>query len=192
MKSTLAHKFSHALALAATAAFVGCATQEAQQPAPVPAPAPQPAPAPAPAAKPAPEAPKPAAAPAKPAVLSIKSVELFEFNKATLTPAARDLLAKQVVARMWELASIRDINVNGHADRLGTSEYNQKLSDARAQAVRHYLVSRGMEAGRVETFSYGKTLPVKSCPDDKNRAALIACLEPNRRVEVEIEGIRKP
>ena len=159
----------------------GCTTQEAPAPAPAPAPTPAPAPA-APVAAPAPEAPK------KPAAVNIASSQLFEFNKATLTPAARKLLDDEVIGRLKDLGAIRYINVNGHADRLGSSQYNQKLSEKRADAVRAYLVSKGVEANRVETFGFGKTMPVKSCPDQKNRKDLIECLSPNRRVVVEIQG----
>lgn len=173
------------LAAVSIATFVGCATQEAPAPAPAPAPTPAPAPAapaPAPVAKPAPEAPK------KPAIVNLASTELFEFNKATLTPEARKLLDSEVIARLRDLGSVRYINVNGHADRLGSAQYNQKLSERRADAVRAYLVSKGVDASRVETFGFGKTLPVKACPDEKQRKALIECLTPNRRVVVEIQG----
>jgi OmpA-OmpF porin, OOP family len=178
------------LAAASLAAFFGCATQEAPAPAPAPAPTPAPAPAataapapaPAPVAKPAPEAPK------KPAVVNIASTELFEFNKATLTADARGLLDREVIGRLKDLGTIRYINVNGHADRLGTPQYNQKLSEKRAEAVRAYLVSKGVDAKSVETFGFGKTLPVKACPDQKQRKGLIECLTPNRRVVVEVQG----
>jgi len=177
-----------AIAAASLVAIIGCATQEA--PAPAPAPAPTPAPAPAPAAKPAPQpVAKPAPeAPKKPAVVNIASRELFEFNKATLTPEARKLLDGEVIAKLKDLGAIRYINVNGHADRLGSVQYNQKLSERRADAVRAYLVSKGVEASRVETFGFGKTMPVKSCPDQKQRKEVIECLAPNRRVDVEIQG----
>jgi len=177
------------LAAASVAAFFGCATQEAPAPAPAPAPIPAPAPAaaapapaPAPVAKPAPEAPK------KPAIVNIASTELFEFNKATLSADARGLLDRDVIGKLKDLGTIRYINVNGHADRLGTPQYNQKLSEKRADAVRAYLVSKGVDAKSVETFGFGKTLPVKSCPDQKQRKDLIECLAPNRRVIVEIQG----
>ena len=54
--------------------------------------------------------------------------------------------------------------------------------------MRAYLVSKGIDARGVETFGFGKTLPVKSCPDQKDRKSLIECLAPNRRVVVEIQG----
>ncbi len=181
---------------AALAAVVGCATTEEPKPAPAPAPAPVPAtPAPAPAAAPAPApAPKPApiAAPAKPTVLRISSTELFDFNKAVLTMAATDKLDREVVVRLGEFQVIQIINVNGHADRLGSAQYNQKLSERRAEAVKAYLVKQGAPADKVETYGYGKTLAVKACPDQKDRKALIECLQPNRRVEVEVQGTARP
>jgi OOP family OmpA-OmpF porin len=174
------------------AALAGCATQEAQKPAPPPAPAPAPAPAPqpAPVAAPAPK-PEPKPEAKKPAVINLSSTELFEFNKATLTPQARELLDREVLPKLRDLADLRYVNVNGHADRLGSAQYNQRLSEKRAEAVRDYLVSKGADAGKLETFGFGKTAPVKSCPDQKSRQALIECLAPNRRVVVEIQGTPK-
>jgi OOP family OmpA-OmpF porin len=176
----------------------GCAT-EPEKPAPKPAPAapapvppPAPAPAPAPAAAPAPapvakpEAPKPPPAP-KP--INLTSTELFEFDKATLTPDARSKLDSEVIAKLKDLRDIKYIIVNGHADRLGSPQYNQALSEKRAEAVRAYLVSRGVDASAIETLGFGKTLPVKSCPDQKDRKSLIECLAPNRRVVVEVQGM---
>jgi OOP family OmpA-OmpF porin len=185
------------LAAASIAALVvaGCAT-EPEKPAPKPAPAPvaKPAPAPAPQAAPAPAptpAPvaKPEPKPAPPKPINLASTELFEFNKATLTPEARAKLDSEVVSKLKDMASIKYIIVNGHADRLGSPQYNQALSEKRAEAVRAYLVSRGVDASSVETLGFGKTLPVKSCPDQKDRKSLIECLAPNRRVVVEVQGM---
>ena len=174
------------LGAAALAALVGCATTEEPKPAPAPAPAPaQPAPAPAPA--PAPVA-KPAPTPPKPMALRLTSTELFEFDKSRLTQEATDKLDREIVVRFGEFREIRQINVNGHADRLGSAQYNQKLSERRAATVKAYLVKQGAPADRVETFGFGKTLQVKSCPNMKDRKKLIECLHPNRRVEVEVLG----
>ena len=178
------------LIVAALAFVAGCAT-EPEKPAPAPAPAPmaqpKPVPAPPPPAPMAKSEPKPAP-PKKPAVTNLASTELFEFNKAVLTPAARAKLDSEVVAKLRELKDIRYIIVNGHADRLGSTQYNQKLSEKRADAVRAYLVSKGIDASKVETLGFGKTLPVKGCPDQKDRKGLIECLSPNRRVVVEVQG----
>jgi OOP family OmpA-OmpF porin len=119
----------------------------------------------------------------------LSSTELFEFNQATLTPEARAKLDKEIVARAKDLGSISLVHIDGHADRLGSHEYNQKLSEKRAEAVRAYLVSRGFDAARIEVLGSGKTNAVKSCPDQKNRKALIECLAPNRRVVVEMKGM---
>ncbi len=185
---TLAAAFSIAALVVA-----GCAT-EPEKPAPKPTPAPVAQPAPAPAPAPAPvQAPKPVAKPeapkpAAPKPINLASTELFEFNKATLTSEARAKLDSEVIGKLKDMASIRYIIVNGHADRLGSPQYNQQLSEKRAEAVRAYLVSRGVDASGIETLGFGKTLPVKSCPDQKDRKALIECLAPNRRVVVEVQG----
>lgn len=172
-------------------AIAACATQEA--PKPVPTPQPQPAPAPAPAPRPV-EAPKPVAKPEpkpepkKPAVVNLSATQLFDFDKATLRPDARAVLDNEVLAKLQGLGEIRYINVNGHTDRIGSAPYNQRLSEKRAEAVREYLVGKGADSSKIETFGFGKTTPVKSCPDQKDRKALIECLQPNRRVVVEIQG----
>lgn len=138
-------------------------------------------PAPAPAAKPAPKA----------KTLTITSTQLFAFNKSDLSSEAKARLDREVLARMSEFATIEFINVYGHTDRIGSAQFNQKLSERRANAVKAYLVSKGVPAAKIETYGYGKTSPVKSCPDSKDRKALIECLGPNRRVVVEVKGMPK-
>jgi OmpA-OmpF porin, OOP family len=182
------------LSIATALAIIGACATEPEKPAPAPArapvakPAPQAQPVPPPppiqAAKPEPK-PEP---PKKPAVTNLASTELFEFNKAVLTQEARAKLDAEVVAKLRDLKDVRFIIVNGHADRLGSPQYNQKLSEKRAEAVRAYLVSKGVDAAKVETLGFGKTLPVKACPDQKDRKGLIECLSPNRRVVVEVQG----
>lgn len=197
-------KRNRALAIAAVAAaalFAGCAT-EPEKPAPPPAPptAVSPTPPPPPVARPAPPsapAQKPEAAPVakpapkKPAVVTLSSTELFEFDRSVLTPQARQQLDAEIVAKARDLASVAHVQIDGHADRIGTHPYNQRLSERRADAVRAYLVSRGFNASSIETIGFGKTMPVKSCPGEltpKTRKALIECLAPNRRVVVGLRG----
>lgn len=182
------------ISIAAAVALIGACATEPEKPAPAPAPKaapapraepkPVPPPPPAPVAKPEvkPEPPK------KPAVMNLASTELFEFNKAVLTQDARVKLDNEVVAKLKDLKDVRYIIVNGHADRLGSPQYNQRLSEKRAEAVRAYLVSKGVDAAKVETLGFGKTLPIKACPDQKDRKGLIACLADNRRVVVEVQG----
>jgi OmpA-OmpF porin, OOP family len=192
---TKAHKLA---SIVAALAFIGACATEPEKPAPQPAPVVKPAPPPPPQAVPAPPPPpkpEPVAKPEpkpeppkKPAVVNLASTELFEFNKAVLTPEARKQLDSEVIAKLGDLREVRYIIVNGHADRLGSTQYNQQLSEKRAEAVRAYLVSKGVDASKVETLGFGKTLPVKACPDQKERKGLIECLTPNRRVVVEVQG----
>jgi OmpA-OmpF porin, OOP family len=181
------------LSIAAAVALIGACATEPEKPAPAPAPkaAPAPKPVPPPPAPVAQPQPKPEVKPEppkKPAVMNLASTELFEFNKAVLTQDARVKLDNEVLAKLKDLKDVRYIIVNGHADRLGSAQYNQRLSEKRAEAVRAYLVSKGVDAGKVETLGFGKTLPVKACPDQKERKGLIACLADNRRVVVEVQG----
>jgi OOP family OmpA-OmpF porin len=160
-------------------------------PAPIAAPAPPPV---APLAKAAPPAPP---AKAKPAPLTLGANELFGFNQASLTPAGRAKLDQEVIQRASrEYADIKQVSVSGHTDRLGTAQYNQRLSERRAEAVRAYLVSRGMDGAKVKSQGFGLSRPVKTCPDKvagkaANRQGLIACLAPNRRVEIEMSGTKR-
>ena len=165
-------------------------------PKPAPAPArPAPAPAPRPAA-PAP-APKPAPAAAKPkrcdATVTLQNDQVFVFNKADLTAAAKARLEKDVIGRLLTCATVEAVIIEGHTDRLGSQQYNQKLSERRAESIKRYLVSRGVDAAKVETLGMGKTVQSKSCPDAKNqsRKDLIACLAPNRRAIISIKGAGK-
>jgi OmpA-OmpF porin, OOP family len=152
-----------------------------------------PAPKPA-AAPPPPPPPPPAAAPPAPKTLAVSSTGLFAFDKYVLTPEAKAALDKEVVGRLSEFSSIKLIHVEGHTDRIGTQEYNQKLSERRADAVKAYLVSKGVDASKIETIGMGKTLQIKSCPDPspkgeiKNFKQLIECLAPNRRAVVTVSG----
>jgi len=156
------------------------------EPKPVAAPAPAPAPAPiaAPAPKPAP-APMPAPVPV-PQKVTLKSDVLFNFDKSDLTPADRaklDDLASKVSALNLEV-----VIAIGHTDPLGSSAYNQKLSVRRADSVKSFLVSKGVDANRIYTEGKGESQQVKACAKNLSRAAMIKCLAPNRRVEIEVVG----
>jgi OOP family OmpA-OmpF porin len=169
------------ISLLALVFAAGCATQEA--PAPAPAPAPTPAPAPAPAA-PAPAAPKPAPAAPKPVAekITFAADVLFDFDKSVIKPDGR--------SKLDDLASkIRSINLEvviaiGHADAVGSDAYNQALSVRRAEAVKAYLTSKGVEGNRVYTEGKGEKQPVADNKTAGGRAK-------NRRSEIEVIGTRK-
>jgi OmpA-OmpF porin, OOP family len=171
--------------------LAACAS-EAPAPAPAPAPAAKPAPAPAVSAPAQQVAPAAVATPAPPkrcdATVTLTNDEVFAFRKADLTPAAKTRLDRDVVARLGNCARVEAVVIEGHADRLGTQQFNQKLSEQRAEAVRAYLAGKGAPRDAIETIGMGKTVPAKFCPDTKDRARLIGCLAPNRRAIVTIKG----
>jgi OOP family OmpA-OmpF porin len=164
----------------------------------VPRPAPKPVaapPPPPPVAKPAP--PPPVAKPKRcDATVAFQADEHFVFGKATLAnPAAtRARIEKEVRDRLAQCAQLEAVIIEGHTDRIGSQQANQKLSEQRAEAAKAVLVKDlGVPADKIETLGMGKTLPVKSCSDAeyKTRAALIECLAPNRRVVINIRGVGK-
>lgn len=124
--------------------------------------------------------------------VSFSAESLFDFDKSTVKPAGRQALDKLA----GDLRGIRydTIQVTGHTDRLGGREYNQRLSTRRAEAVSAYLVqSGGVPAARISAKGVNGANPVTradDCKGSKPTAALIACLQPDRRVEVEVSGTR--
>lgn len=115
---------------------------------------------------------------------------LFDFDQALLKPDGRTAL-DDVAAQASQL-QLEVVIVTGHTDRLGADVYNQRLSERRAAAVKSYLVSRGIDAARVYTEGKGKAQPVTGtqCNGVTPRRALIECLQPDRRVDIEIIGTR--
>lgn len=140
--------------------------------------------------------PSKAAEPTKPQVLKItlSSKALFDFDKAILRPEGKKALDTEVIGKLKDVQKLDLVLVTGHTDRLGSQAYNQKLSERRANAVREYLVAGGVPKEKIETLGMGKTQPVPGVKcDQTKRKDLIACLQPHRRVEVEVkaEAIKK-
>jgi OOP family OmpA-OmpF porin len=147
---------------------------------------PKPAPPPAPVA---------VAKPPEPPRMVIQKVSLstdvlFEFNKAQLKDEGKrklDELAGQVKG-----AKVDEIVIAGHADRIGSEGYNQKLSEARAQSVKDYLAERGAKTNVITAQGKGESQPMTG--DQCKKLAgkkLIECLQPDRRVEIEVLGSRE-
>ena len=80
------------------------------------------------------------------------------------------------------------VNVVGYTDSTGGQDLNMRLSQQRADTVRQYLIAQGIAAGLIQAHGAGKQQPVKECAHTGSREALIACLQPNRRVEIEVNG----
>lgn len=136
----------------------------------------------------------PPTGPAKPAFekVTIQAEALFDFDKAVVRPDGKKVLDDEVVSKMKQYSQVEVLLITGHADRIGSAKYNQKLSERRAAAVKDYLVSQGVEANRLETAAKGESEPVVDCknvkgPENRKNKKLVECLQPNRRVVVEIK-----
>ena len=177
---------NNTLAIGLAVFIAACASSPEQAPAPSPAPA---APKQSlPVAPPAAAAPAPAAPKRCDASVTLQKDETFAFDRYVLTEAAKRRLDADVIAKLGACASVEAVVIEGHADRLGSQRYNQKLSERRAESVKAYLVGKGADRAKIETIGMGKTVPAKFCPDTKNRKELIACLAPNRRAIISLKG----
>ena len=146
----------------------------------VPPPVMQPAPAPV-AVLPPPPAPMP---PPPPRIekYTLSATELFAFDSSTLQGNQPKL--DEVATALLQNGDVQNVVITGYTDRIGSTGYNQKLSERRAAAVKSYLTSKGVAANRLTAQGKGEADPIVMC-SDKALPALIKCLEPNRRVEVE-------
>jgi len=121
--------------------------------------------------------------------ITLASKALFDFDKAVLRPDGKAAIDSEVISKLGLVQKLELVLVTGHTDPIGTQQYNQKLSERRADAVRDYLVSKGVPKDKIETLGMGKTQPVPGLVcKQKNFKELIACLQPDRRVEVEVKG----
>jgi OmpA-OmpF porin, OOP family len=147
----------------------------------VPVVTPAPAPVAAPAPPPVVAAPAPAPTPPAATKVTYAADAFFDFNKSVIKPAGKAKLDDLV-------GKIKDINLEviiavGHTDSVGGDAYNQKLSVRRSEAVKAYLVSKGIEKNRVYTEGKGEKQPVADNKTSEGRAK-------NRRVEIEVVGTR--
>jgi outer membrane protein OmpA-like peptidoglycan-associated protein len=122
---------------------------------------------------------------------SLSADMLFGFGKSTLRPEGKAKL-DEVVGKLAAV-NVDSITDTGHADRIGSSKLNQKMSVDRAEAVKTYLVSKGVHAGSISVVGKGATEPVTTADACKGAATakVIACLQPDRRVEIEVVGTNK-
>ncbi|WP_432785506.1 Outer membrane protein A [Oligella sp. MSHR50489EDL] len=115
---------------------------------------------------------------------TIDADALFDFDSANLRPEGQRKLQgfAEGLSRMGQFSFIE---VAGYTDRLGSDTYNLRLSQDRANCVRNYLINLGVPANKVTAQGYGKSNPVVQC--DGSGRELISCLQPNRRVEIELK-----
>jgi len=103
----------------------------------------------------------------------------FDTGKATIKPASQALL-DEVARALAGNAQIAHLEIGVHTDARGADDYNLKMSEARAAAIKHYLVALGVDAKRLEARGYGETRPLCSEPNE-------GCWARNRRVELLIK-----
>ncbi|QDL56285.1 OmpA family protein [Rhodoferax aquaticus] len=115
---------------------------------------------------------------------------LFAFDQSSLKPEGTQML-DDLVAQL-QVSNYDQVMVTGDADRIGSAVYNQKLSERRAQTVQAYLLKKDVAATKISTSGQGESNPVTTHQDcaDKKGAPLIACLQPDRRVDVEMQGTK--
>jgi len=142
-----------------------------------------PPPAPAPVLAPAP--------PPAPSKMHFSADELFDFDKAVLKHSPSRDQIDEFAARV-KILNFKSISVVGYTDRIGSVEYNKSLSLRRANAVKNHLVTHGVDSSKIRVEGRGKSDPVTGdkCKGIKTSKALISCLQPDRRVLVEVDGTR--
>lgn len=114
--------------------------------------------------------------------VTLNADTFFDFDKSTIKPEGRQVLDQ--VADTVQSIDLETLIATGHTDSIGAEAYNQKLSERRANAVKAYLVNKGVPADRIYTEGKGEAQPVASNKTREGRAQ-------NRRVEIEIVGNRK-
>ncbi|WP_211473041.1 OmpA family protein [Collimonas humicola] len=132
-------------------------------------------------------------APEKPAKRRIEfgADGLFAFGESDLSnldPAGRGKLDDLAGHLKQDAIRLSSVVVTGYTDRIGSEEANLALSQARADTIRNYLLQKGLDAHLVRAYGAGKAKPVVQCPGQKLTPQLVRCLQPNRRIEIEIVG----
>lgn len=124
---------------------------------------------------------------------TLTSDVLFNFGKASLKPEGQQALQKMYAEIQNMGLKDKTAVIIGYTDRIGSDAFNMKLSQERAQSVASYLESLGAPANMLTVEGRGKADPVtgNKCDGIKNRNALISCLAPDRRVEIEVQGVKE-
>ncbi len=153
----------------------------APEPAPIAA-APEPMPEPAPA-----PAPEPVKCTPQMDTITVGAEKLFGFDKVNISEEGKAAL-NEAAAKIKANPELKAVIVTGHTDRIGSDDYNHKLSHRRAVQVKDYLAAQGVDPSIIEAVGKGEAEPVVQCAGNKTTKKLISCLQPNRRVEIRAEG----
>jgi OOP family OmpA-OmpF porin len=132
-----------------------------------------------------------AAPPPPPQAISFTGDALFAFDKSELKPEGKAML-EDLISQLQGVTFDR-INVTGHSDRIGSKDYNQQLSERRATTVKDYLVGKDVASGRIDAQGMGNSQPTVASDDCRNTQGskeTIACLQPDRRVDIEMTGTK--
>ena len=109
--------------------------------------------------------------------ITLASKALFDFDKAVLKPEGKAAIDSEILSKLAQVQKLELVLVTGHTDPIGTQQYNQKLSERRADAVRDYLVSKGVAKDKIETLGMGKTQPIPGLTcNQKNFKEKVECL----------------
>lgn len=168
--------------------------QETPKPrAAAPIPAPIPVPIPVVVAPPPPPAPVVAPKPAPAKKIALSGSTSFAIGKADLTAEGKAAVDKEVISKLSGFSKIEKVTIDGHADPMGKEESNIKLSKSRAEAVKAYMVSKGIKADVIVATGKGSSEPVEGvkCDPKLGKAKLTACYAPHRRIEVDVAGEAK-
>lgn len=126
-------------------------------------------------------------------IITLSSDALFEFGDARLSPSAQWRLSRLADHIRQEGARLQEVVLVGHTDRLrsdGLPERNQILSEQRADSIRQYLIAQGIPGDQIQAIGAGSSQPLVECQTGQSKARQVACLTPNRRVEIILRGVK--
>jgi OOP family OmpA-OmpF porin len=124
---------------------------------------------------------------------TLQTETLFAYNNADLSTDGKQQIHDKVVGMLKQSANDGEVLITGHADRIGSDEYNMALSQRRAETVAAYLIEQGIDRKHITTAAKGESEPVVTCdmikgPANHMNLKLISCLQPNRRIVLTLTG----
>jgi OOP family OmpA-OmpF porin len=121
---------------------------------------------------------------------TLESGQTFVSGKAVLNEQAKKRIADDILPKLAQCKTITSVVITGHTDHIGSREFNQQLSEKRARALATYLKEKGLTEP-ISTYGAGETKALISCNGKLPISQLLSCLAPNRRVSIEVHGLKK-